>query len=390
MTLQPQTTRLYRLVAVSFGAGAVLLLAVLVTIAFSTSLVTVTLEPKEVATSFSATVAQTGEGDRHLRGRYFSLTQSGKKVVTGTTNRESAAKARGLVTIVNRSSRNQPLMATTRLLSSGGELFRTTKRVDVPAGGSIEVEVEADQPGASGEIGPSTFALPGLRPENQKLITGTSSAPMTGGTISTTEITAADRAATQTALQRELTASVLEQLEREATANGLPASLTILREEATPTAAKIANMVNVHVTIEALAYEPTALTTIAREELQRSVGPEETVMDVQPPDVNLTLSSGNAADGTAIVAVKVVGTATLDPGNPLLQPARFTGKTKAEIAGLIASIPGIKSAAVSLSPFWAQRTPRQPDRIRILINRASLTPPTGTSRVEESPETTAP
>ena len=73
------------------------------------------------------------------------------------------------------------MVATTRLLTSEGVLFRLKDRVNVPAGGEIEVEVYADQSGIASEIGPSQFTIPGLRTDLQKLIYAVSKESMKGG-----------------------------------------------------------------------------------------------------------------------------------------------------------------------------------------------------------------
>ena len=59
--------------------------------------------------------------------------------------KESASKkAGGTVTIVNKYSRNQPLVRSTRLVTQDGKLFRIAESVNVPAGGTTKVFAEAD------------------------------------------------------------------------------------------------------------------------------------------------------------------------------------------------------------------------------------------------------
>jgi hypothetical protein len=68
----------------------------------------------------------------------------------------------GKVKIINNYSKNQPLVATTRLLSSDDKLFRIKDTVNVPAGGSIEVDVYADSVSEEMAIAPDKFIIPGL------------------------------------------------------------------------------------------------------------------------------------------------------------------------------------------------------------------------------------
>ncbi|MFZ1720332.1 MAG: hypothetical protein WAU28_03190 [Candidatus Moraniibacteriota bacterium] len=101
-------------------------------------------------------------------------------------------KARGKVVIYNAFSADpQPLVATTRLETGSGIIFRLTAGVTVPgvttiAGkeepGAIEAEIVADQSGDAFNIAPTTFTIPGFKGNakyekfSAKLLT-----PTTGG-----------------------------------------------------------------------------------------------------------------------------------------------------------------------------------------------------------------
>lgn len=76
--------------------------------------------------------------------------------------KSSGGEIVGKVKIINNYSKNQPLVATTRLLSSDNKLFRIKNTVNVPAGSSIEVPIYADTNSADMAIGPDKFTIPGL------------------------------------------------------------------------------------------------------------------------------------------------------------------------------------------------------------------------------------
>lgn len=93
-----------------------------------------------------------------------SFESKGRKNSTSDTSQ----KAKGKVTIYNNyDNDSQQLVATTRLLSSEGKLFRLVKGVAVPGmkngePGSIEADVIADQPGDEYNISPTDFKIPGF------------------------------------------------------------------------------------------------------------------------------------------------------------------------------------------------------------------------------------
>jgi hypothetical protein len=107
---------------------------------------------------------------------------------TGEEYSSDKGKARGQVTIKNHySSNEQPLVATTRLLSDNGKLFRLIESVTVPGmsdegPGEIKARVVADEPGSEYNIGESKFTIEGFKgsPKYEKFEV-TSVASMQGG-----------------------------------------------------------------------------------------------------------------------------------------------------------------------------------------------------------------
>lgn len=119
---------------------------------------------------------------------------SGKKSV-------SNQKASGAVTIYNEYSDNpQVLVATTRLETSDGKIFRLKKTITVPGmtkvdnemkPGAIEAEVSADDAGDAYNIGPSTFSIPGFKDSGNEKYTkfyAKSSKAMSGGGSNSEEV----------------------------------------------------------------------------------------------------------------------------------------------------------------------------------------------------------
>lgn len=124
----------------------------------------------------------------------------------------TAGRASGKLRIVNTTAEDYTFVATTRCLTSEGVLFRLKKAAAIPANGSVETEVAADEPGPQGDIGPTKFTIPGLPTDLQAKIWAESDAPMTGGSGAQVKaVSAEDLAAAK--------ASLLEKLRPEAEAN---------------------------------------------------------------------------------------------------------------------------------------------------------------------------
>ncbi|MEK7584287.1 MAG: hypothetical protein AAB490_03510, partial [Patescibacteria group bacterium] len=116
--------------------------------------------------------------------------------------KESASKKTGgMVTLVNKYSRTQPLVRSTRIVTPDGKLFRIAESVNVPAGGTIEVFAEADEEGDSYLVNATTFSIPGLWEGLRELIYAEGTQPMTYERIVASVVTADDITAARSALQ---------------------------------------------------------------------------------------------------------------------------------------------------------------------------------------------
>jgi len=130
------------------------------------------LKEEHLNTNFDLTICdkKTAEDDC-LDGNYKELTIEINEQYAATGEKFSNEKgmSRGIVKIYNNySSSDQPLIATTRLLSKEGKLFRLVKSVIVPGmednkPGFVEAQVIADQTGKSYNIEASEFTIEGFK-----------------------------------------------------------------------------------------------------------------------------------------------------------------------------------------------------------------------------------
>lgn len=99
---------------------------------------------------------------RVVPGEIIDKKISSEKVYFSSGEEKIGEEVGGEVIIYNNYSRNQPLVATTRLLSPDQKLFRIKEGVTVPAGSSVRVEAYADLVSPEMAIGPTRMTIPGL------------------------------------------------------------------------------------------------------------------------------------------------------------------------------------------------------------------------------------
>jgi hypothetical protein len=159
---------------------------------------TVNIHPISLAKSVSkninasASVNAVDAASGNIPAKKMEFTEKKALEYNATGSKTGKGKSGGKVIIYNEySTEDQALVATTRLETPDGKIFRITNSAVVPgmkksgndnSPGSVEVEVLADQPGQEYDIAPTSFTIPGFKdsPKYQKFY-AKSAANMTGG-----------------------------------------------------------------------------------------------------------------------------------------------------------------------------------------------------------------
>ena len=106
--------------------------------------------------------ATSSEAQQKVAGQAEVIPVEIEKSFTSSGENVQGEEVSGTVTLYNNYSKDQFLVATTRLLSSDNKLFRLKSGVNVPAGGQVEASVYADKASEEMAIDPTRFTIPGL------------------------------------------------------------------------------------------------------------------------------------------------------------------------------------------------------------------------------------
>ncbi len=135
----------------------------------------------QASTRVVLTAGTKTESTADLPGSVRKQDQQEEGTFTATGTRPTKAQAAGTVTLYNETAQSQTLVASTRLQTADGILYRLRNLTVVPAQGNVDAEMYADKPGEEYEVAASDFTIPGLPESTQKVIYGKSTAPTTGG-----------------------------------------------------------------------------------------------------------------------------------------------------------------------------------------------------------------
>lgn len=358
------SVRLYKRIAFTFIGLTLVLLGVVIAATLSRAVVTVSVKPVAVRAEVKVAVAADAKTSETVPGLIVGTTVSGQSTAypagSGTVVK---GKATGLVLLVNKRATPQSLVATTRLLTKDGILFRLKKSVTVPANGELKnVEVIADKDGSASEIGPSTFTIPGLPADLQKLVYAFSEKPMSGGVNSTGVVSQADIDKAVSSLKEELTGKAVADLSAQAAGRGFTGSATLVNEDARSVSVKAGDTVGsfdvlLKLTVTGVYYNKEKLQNLGLVALRANVPAD---MDLGSNDVStaaVTVQNASASTATGTLNAVFTGQAVITSESPVLDKSRLVGLDAATIKAYFKSQDSISDATVALSPFWVSRAP---------------------------------
>ncbi len=365
-----QPVRFYKFVALTFLAITLILFGVIVFLSSKRAQIIITTKPEAINITTSVGVNDKTT-TRSISGAVLSTTTAGSTVFQPTGTREEPGIAKGVVTLHNDSSLDQPLIATTRLLTEDGVLFRIADRALVPANGTVEVAVYADVEGAGGDIPASRFTVPGLNQTKQAQIYATSETPMTGG-ISKIGIVSQDDIdkATKILLADLRTTAETTLGNTDTSQKGV---FAIGDSSVTPSVAvgdEVSEFtVSGTATLVGVFYTESDILALANDVLMsRAIDDAEYISASETPPT-VSLISQDIASNTAVLDVTYTGRATINPESKQLSSSMFYGKSKDEVRRYLLSLDHVYGVDVNLRPAWTQTVPHVSDHVDIIVKQ---------------------
>lgn len=377
---QSRIEQYYNKIVAAFIVLTAVLLVVIFYFSFSKTSVAVRAAPIAKTIELQATLED-------LDGLVLLTDVEGSKEYTDVrSTMTKTGKSGGTVTLYNNYTQNQPLVATTRLLSAEGVLFRTAETVTVPAGGSVDVPVIADVEGVAGDIGPTTFEIVALWEGLKKDIYGKSTAHMTGGQLSIGAVTEQDIEKAHVALTDELLVQGTALFQNELTTrSGLPTNPFIpttsaffaatISEESNASAGDEVSRFTVtqHHTVAAPVVNKEKLLAFVKDRITTTIGTDFSLFsDITAEMLTLSIDELRIDEVTdtqsAAVTISVPLTVLINNSHVVVNPEKLTNKTAEEVRAYLTAFPEIESVTVEFSPFWIKRTPALADHIDIQIS----------------------
>lgn len=322
-----------------------------------------------------------------IPGQLFQVEKEGQREFPATQEKEVQEKAKGIIIVYNQySSAPQTLVKGTRFVSEKEKLFRTIETVVIPGAqieegqiipSSIDIYVEAAEPGKDYNIGSSTFTIPGFKgtPKHAGFY-GKSTQPMSGGAIGKVKVVSAeDIQGAKDILTVELKKKAKEELEKK-----IPADLNVIKDasiqevvessssvEANQPAEKFT--IKVKVAAKTLGFIKNEAVSLINDNLKGKISGNKTLIP-DTMEINYSVTDINLEKGTAKLScdVKERLVSRVD-----IEEIRrgLLGKSEVEVRQYLSSRLEIESAKLIFWPFWVKKIPSKESKIKITIEPAS-------------------
>ncbi len=368
--LEP-SVKFYKIIAVSFLAITIVLLALVIFMTSKKATITIVAKNDTKNVSLAVGVGAKVTEATSIGGTVASQIFPWAEDFHPTGNKMVDAVATGAVVIYNKTNSPQPLVKTTRVLTPAGILFRLSEGVTVPASGQVTARVYADQKGAAYNISPSRFTIPGLDASKQKVIYAESSAPMSGGVATLGILSAEDIKSAELAYKQKAQEAFLKNLTP--TNDAGQAQIVTVVDTHAKANHKAGDEVTVFTvsgtsTVVVVRYAKADLTTLVNKQITDKVNASaERFVATGSNAPEVSVASFDAKAGTASLNVHQNVSVTLDANVDALSPDHFAGKKKADIERYILGLDHVAQVDVKFFPSWMFSAPSVPDRIKVIV-----------------------
>lgn len=371
--------RIYRRLAVGFVILAIILISVIFYFSFVKAVITVKLT--EEATNQSLIISVYDRGDDYVipeqavYGVVKEIELEQSKVYDVAGSEIIGEEVTGTMTLINNYSKSQPLVATTRLLSPDGKLFRLKNSVNVPAGKSITAEVYADQPDKDMVPGDETYIIPGLWEGLQDQIYAESKAgdltykKKLKKVISQEDVDAAledlrDVLITKAQPDIEETYSEYKQKLYQINEDDVEYEINHeIGEEVDQFT------ITIKAKIVVVAFDDSPIYQMAQTELSDGLPANKELVGLNTEEFFYEITDIDMERQIAEIDVNFSGRIELKPDAEVIDKKMLINLSKTELEAYLSGLPSIESYQVKISPSFVNKAPSLVDRIKIEIQK---------------------
>lgn len=367
--------RSYKWIIITVIIITVILAVAIIYLSFSKATIKIIPKKERISEEFRIQINQKEEnqGLDKIAGRILTKEWEKTEKITGIKEKDIPDRAHGKIKIINNQSSPQTLVAQTRFLSESGVQFRIQRWVSIPAHGSIEEEVIADEPGEKGNIGPSKFTIPGLSTYLQQLVYGESTEPMTGGTRKATIVTEEDINNAKNKIAEELYSLALEDLKNELRGSESFDENSIKKEiiEAIPSVEANTETsefdMKVKIKVTTPTFDREKMLKLCKSNIESKLPNNKELSSIDENSLKYSIESIDIEKKEALLKVYIEGKISVKISPDNFNKSKIIGMNKQEVEEYFKQNSEVENVEVEFWPFWIKTIPSLKDHIVIEI-----------------------
>jgi hypothetical protein len=313
--------------------------------------------------------------NRNIEGNLQVMEIFAEKTYQTSAEQVTTNQVSGTVTLVNKTAKNQPLVAKTRLLTTDSKLFRLRNTVNIPAGGSISAEIYADSTNADATVsGPTKFTIPGLWAGLQDKIYGESGMALTADVQTKRVIKQSDLDSAKKDINEVLDLKIKNSLnandsdrvavyedDNDVGVANVTYNAKVGQNKADFTAKAVKKVV-------VATFSRAKAIDLAKARLLMLIPDDKQLSSFDQQHITYSMESYDKTSNTAVVKAYFTGIMSLESDSSLIDRKKLVGLNKQQIAQYLESFPEINDYRLEFSPSFISTAPNLPDRIEIKIN----------------------
>jgi len=361
---------IYKKIALTFIILAVILIGVIFYFTLSYAYITIYPKQEQVKTDFNFVIVEDEKGVNPLAGifagKIVDQTFEGEKLLLTTGTKQLAGDIVGKVKITNGLSKNQTLVATTRLLSPDGTLYRLKNKVDVPANGALETEVYADDSSKPLAKAGTKFTIPGLSANLQKIIFAESLQDF----VPSGQLV---KAVSQEEMDKAL-ADYEEELAQQAVKEEDSGKIKVLNKEIIAKTFDVKpgdEVLNYHLKLKlkvsGVIFDDKDVKVFAQESLASQISADKQSVATNSDNLVYELEKVDLNNKLAQLKSSISGVAIISLNSPILERDKLVKLSFEEIKAYLENFEQIERVDITFFPSWVKKVPYFQDHIIIEI-----------------------
>lgn len=282
----------------------------------------------------------------------------------------------GRVKIINNYSRNQALVATTRLFSPDNKLFRIKEAVNVAAGSEAWVDIYVEKPSRELAINPTTFTIPGLWVGLQDKIYAKSEEAFIFEQKKEKYIRASDLAVAEKEVSDALIAELLVKIEEEKQAleadSGqklnyvyLQSDDTTLNKDAKAEDRQDSFSIDAEASFTVVFFSQEESDKLAYGKLNLLVPSNKELLNFNSQDIIYSLESYNKEEEIATIKSTFTGNMVIKSDGEIVKKESLVNLSADQLNAYLSTQSGIRSFELKFQPSFIKQAPKLVDRIKI-------------------------